>query len=88
MPFLRKKNKEWATEMVLKLTGDFLAKRGIEREINLESRLSQVDIGLDSIGSMELFAEIERECGIRIPERHWGNPKLTIKQLIGIVQKG
>ena len=88
MPFFGKKKKEQATEMVFKLTKEFLAKRGIDREFSLESCLSQSDIGLDSIGSMELFAELERECGVQIPERHWGNPKLTIKQLIILVQKG
>ncbi|HLS79805.1 MAG TPA: phosphopantetheine-binding protein, partial [Steroidobacter sp.] len=38
-----------------------------QREITLDSKLDD-DLGLDSLARVELFARIERELGVRLPE--------------------
>ena len=84
----RRRKREQATALVLKVTQEFLLARGIERTLTLESRLSQVDLGLDSIACLELIAEVERQGGMTIPERYWeATNQLTLGGLVDLVVK-
>ena len=84
----RKTHRKRITILVLDVTREFLRNRGIEVECSLNSDLSLTIVGLDSIGHLELLAEIERCCEIEIPERYWGDlSKITIENLIELVVK-
>jgi acyl carrier protein len=82
----RSKCRKRMTSLVLEATRDFLVKRGMEAECSVDTRLSQEGPGLDSIAFLELLAEIERHCGVEIPERHWGDlAEMTVGKLVDIV---
>ena len=84
----RRRKREDATALVLKVTREFLHARGIERTVTIESRLSQVELGLDSIACLELIAEVERQGAMTIPERFWESTStLTLGGLVDLVVK-
>jgi len=84
----RRKRRQEATELVLRVTRDFLAARGIERTPTLDSRLSPADLSLDSIAALELMAEVERHSGMTIPERFWeATHQMTLGGLVDLVVK-
>ena len=83
-----KKKHQETTTLVCDITQEFLTKRGIEQPFTLDNTLSQTGIGLDSIGRMELFAELERRCQVQIPERHWEAKTMTLRQLVKLINKG
>lgn len=83
-----KKQREGITLLVIELTHEFLRGRGTDREFSLDSPLSQAGVGLDSVGCLELLAEIERRCRVKIPERHWDRvPRMTLGKLVDLVLK-
>jgi acyl carrier protein len=84
----RKKRKEEARKAVFQVINQFLVQRGMEKEYSMESGITQPGLGLDSIGCLELFAEIERKCRIQIPEKYWGRTSnLIVKDLVDITLK-
>jgi acyl carrier protein len=74
--------------MVLEVVDIFLVERSIDREVSLQSHLSLVDIGLDSVACLELMAEVERRAAMTIPERHWeAVSKMNLAALVDLVVK-
>ena len=84
----RRRKREQAMALVLQVTQDFVAARGMERTVTLDSQLSKAQLGLDSIARLELIAEVERQGNLTIPERFWESTNaLTVGQLVDIVLK-
>lgn len=38
----------------------------------LDAPIGQGGLGFDSMGRLELYAAIEKECAVKIPEKYWG----------------
>lgn len=75
-----------ATDLVTALAGRLAAAEGRSISgVNEESRL-QEDLGLDSIGRLELLAALEQELGVVVPEIDVG-PRTTIGELKQLVAK-
>ena len=84
----RRRKREEATALVMQVTEDFLRERELEREVTLDSPLSERGLGLDSIARMELMGELERRGGLTIPERYWeATDTLTVGGLVDLVAK-
>ncbi len=72
--------------LIVELVQQFLKEGELDRNVSLDSPLSQAGLGLDSVACLELLAEIERRCEARIPERYWGEvPKMTLGDLVDLV---
>lgn len=69
--------------IVLDVAEKVLTERGIADAPNLDKPLTEVGIGLDSIGRLSLLTEIEEKTDIEFPEEYWGSK--TFENLSKIV---
>ena len=63
-------------DRVLRDRARFLAERGVDRSVSADEPLGAEGLGLDSVGRLDLLSRIEKECGVRVPERYWGSKPL------------
>jgi acyl carrier protein len=72
-------------ERILDIARRITRQRGIQREPRADMALGEEGLGLDSMGQLELFAAVESECGLTIPERYWGGRRVkNLRDLIRI----
>ncbi len=78
------KSKEEISEDILKIAKRVLQERGITGNLDLMNPLNEEGLGLDSIGRLNLLAEIEKETRVELPEECWGSR--TFDNLFSIIQ--
>ena len=66
---------------------EVLAARGVERVVSLDEPLGPEGLGLDSVGRLDLLAEVEKRCQVRIPEAYWGSrPLRNLNHLLDVAK--
>ena len=70
---------------VLNIARRMLREQGIKREPQADISLAEDGLGFDSMGRLELFAAVEKECGVAIPEKYWSGRRVkNLNDLIRI----
>lgn len=53
-----------------------MREQSLSSEVRLDVPLDEEGLGLDSMARLDLFAAIEKECAVSIPEKYWGGRKV------------
>ena len=85
--FRRKPDREALSAQVRELAAALLERRGLVREISFDDPLGAEGLGLDSVSQLELLADVEKHCGVIIPEPYWGSrPLRSLKHLVDVAR--
>jgi len=84
----RARRRAQLTPQVVAIVRGMLEQKGMAVDFELSDPLSTAGIGLDSMDILELLRAVESECGVKIPDRHWGTtPPGTIDDILDIIAR-
>ncbi len=60
------------TQKVAAIAARLMGELGLPGKPSLDAPLGEDGLGFDSMGRLDLYAAVEKECGVVIPEKYWG----------------
>jgi acyl carrier protein len=64
-----------------------LAEQGVQRPVSLNEPLGAEGLGLDSVARLDLLGKIEKQCGVKVPEKYWGTKPLdSLRHLLDVIR--
>ncbi len=72
-------------EKVVAIAERLMSEHRLTGEAGLDAPIGEEGLGFDSMGRLELYAAVERECGVKIPEKYWGGKRVRdLRELIRV----
>ena len=65
-----------SADQVRSIAERIMREQSISGEVRLDVPLDEEGLGLDSMARLDLFAAVEKECAVSIPEKYWGGRKV------------
>lgn len=65
-----------SSDQVRSIAERIMREQSLPGEVRLDVPLDEEGLGFDSMARLDLFAAIEKECKVSIPEKYWGGRKV------------